>query len=307
MPASTGIRYLRRAEIDTNRWDRCVRQTTAVPQLYGYSWFLEGICEHWDGLVLNDYEAVMPLPNRRKWGIRYVYPPAFAQRLEVYGKTVDPNACAQFLDAALPYFRFLHVHLSHALQIQHARLHPRSNFTIDLNQPFHAIAASYTGECTRNLRKAAQRGCIFTKDVTLAQVLTCYQQAYGARHPETDAAAYTRFEKMAAYALKKGYAEAAGVSNAAGRLIYAALLFKDAHRVYYLMGAPDTEGRQKRATYFFIDRVLQQYAGQPLLFDFEGSDLPDVAAFYQRFGPQTEPYYSLQINRLPFPLCLLKP
>jgi hypothetical protein len=57
-----------------------------------------------------------------------------------------------------------------------------------------------------------------------------------------------------------------------------------------------------RATYFFIDRMIQRFAGQRALFNFEGSDIPSVAQFYQSFSPDIEYYYRFYINRYPFPL-----
>jgi hypothetical protein len=92
-----------------------------------------------------------------------------------------------------------------------------------------------------------------------------------------------------------------GVTDAARNVIFGAAIFIDSNRLYYVLGAPTEEGRQKRATYFFIDHILKSYAGTGLLFDFEGSDLPTVSAFYRKFGPKTEHYFELTINRFPIP------
>ncbi|WP_315816464.1 hypothetical protein [Paraflavitalea speifideaquila] len=56
------------------KWDRCIAD---APNglIYGYSFYLDKMADNWDGLVLNNYEAVMPLPWKKKWGIYYLAHP----------------------------------------------------------------------------------------------------------------------------------------------------------------------------------------------------------------------------------------
>ena len=72
------IRYIRRKEIDIAKYDACI-ETAINARIYAYSWYLDIVADNWDILVLNDYEAVMPLPWRSKYFIKYVYPPAWTQ------------------------------------------------------------------------------------------------------------------------------------------------------------------------------------------------------------------------------------
>jgi hypothetical protein len=72
------IRYLQRDQIDTVQWDNCIGN---APNglIYGHSFYLDRMAVNWDALVLNDYEAVMPLPWKKKWGIYYLaHPPLTA-------------------------------------------------------------------------------------------------------------------------------------------------------------------------------------------------------------------------------------
>jgi hypothetical protein len=49
-------------------------------------WHLDRTAVVWDALVWGDYEFVMPLPVRKKWGIQYVYQPLFCQQLGIFPK-----------------------------------------------------------------------------------------------------------------------------------------------------------------------------------------------------------------------------
>src|SRR6266550_2768979 len=73
MHAGNHIHYLQRQDIDLIKWNACI---TAAPNglIYARSFYLDAMtAEQWDGLVMGDYEAVMPLPWRRKFGFYYLY------------------------------------------------------------------------------------------------------------------------------------------------------------------------------------------------------------------------------------------
>lgn len=57
---------LSRAEIDEAKWDNCV-QSAANGVVFAYVWFLDITCDKWEGIVYNDYEAVMPIPIKKYW------------------------------------------------------------------------------------------------------------------------------------------------------------------------------------------------------------------------------------------------
>ena len=94
--------------------------------------------------------------------------------------------------------------------------------------------------------------------------------------------------------------------NETNEVIFGGLVIEFRDRLYYAMAAPTEKGRNARATYFFIDQLLQRFAGSKRIFDFEGSELPNVAEFYQRFGPAREQYLHLTINNLPWFVRLFK-
>ena len=52
--------------------------------------------------------------------------------------------------------------------------------------------------------------------------------------------------------------------------------------------------------------MIKEFAGKPLLFDFEGSDIQGVKSFYEKFGAVNQPYFHYHHNQLPGILKLLK-
>jgi len=55
------------------------------------------------------------------------------------------------------------------------------------------------------------------------------------------------------------------------------------------------------------DSLLEELANQPMLFDFEGSNIKGIQQFYEKFGAINQPYFHWHFNRLPFPLNIIKP
>ena len=81
------IRDVLHKEIDFIKWDNCI-SNAPNGLIYGYSYYLDHMASQWDALVLNDYEAVMPLTWNRKYGIHYLYQPFLTAQLGVFGKNI---------------------------------------------------------------------------------------------------------------------------------------------------------------------------------------------------------------------------
>ncbi len=318
------IRILPAHSIDKLRWDACI-QADGNALIYSTSWYLDHMADEWSGLVLNDYQAVMPLPTKTKWSIGMIYMPPFTQRLGLSG-TYSPAQKTAIINTVLKHKRliqysttdsnlFIGTHFGTApanaeinptsnsiLTLPNTTTRPRTNFILPLQDSYPNIAASYTTPCQKNIKKARTRGCTITSAITIPDVIKRYTQAYGTKASYTEDH-FKALKQLLEYAHRHSKCHIAGViDEATGELIYAGVLLNDGKRLYYLLGAPTDKGRQMRATYFFIDEMIRTFAGQPLIFDFEGSDIPEVATFYRSFSPKKEDYFQYYINQYPFPL-----
>ena len=66
------------------------------------------------------------------------------------------------------------------------------------------------------------------------------------------------------------------------------------------------DGKTIGASHALIDAFIKDHAGQDLILDFEGSDIRNLAFFYESFGATIEIYPALKINKLPWYARLLK-
>ena len=94
--------------------------------------------------------------------------------------------------------------------------------------------------------------------------------------------------------------------NKKGEILSTALLLFDGKRFYNMMNTTTDKGRKMSSNHYLMNSIIQEFAGQPYIFDFEGSDLPGVKAFYENFGAANEQYFHIKYNNLPWTVKLIK-
>ena len=102
---------------------------------------------------------------------------------------------------------------------------------------------------------------------------------------------YARLVRLTDAAINSSNAFVYGVQKADNKdIICGALFMKSHHRITFLFSGNNIEGRETQAMTFLIDHVIRENAGQPLVFDFEGSDDEQLARYYHGFGAVEVPY-----------------
>lgn len=306
MSGST-VNYIRREDIDIVKYDRCI-EGSANPLIYAYSFYLDKMAKNWDVLVAGDYDLVMPLVWKKKYGIRYMYNQPFIQRLGIFGNMpFDETIIRSFEEKACRQFSYINAAVNFCPSPGIGIIRPRTNYLLFLNRPYEKIRDDYSKECKINIRKAQKRGCVFVTGIAMEKIMELYRTAYGHMSDYIKGTDYNNFRELVHILQQKEKIFSCGViDGSTDELLFGALIFKSDGRLYYMMAAPSVKGRKARAGYFCIDQIIRYYSGTSQIFDFEGSDIPSVSDFYMRFSPQAEHYFQLTLNRLFWPLNLFK-
>jgi len=299
------IQRLPAAQIDAAKWDHCVQQHSNG-LLYSTTTYLHALCPDWEGLVINDYEAILALPIKKKWGIRYAYTPPFIQQLGIIGNTdaVDTADLLKMIKETVAYAD-IHFNFSNASLLQNITVTSRTNLVIPLDQPLAQIQAQYSTDLKENIRKATSQGLVYTH-AGLHEAIDHFQDQYAARIKQIHSSDYDHFLRLCEQLQTSGQCLVRAVTNTDQELLAIALLLKDERRIYNLMNTTLPAGRDKEANHFLLDNIIREFSGQPLLFDLEGSEIPGVKKFYTSFGAVNQPYFHYHYNGLPWPLRLLK-
>lgn len=299
------IQHIARRDLDTDRWDRTVAaDPSALP--YAFSWYLDAVCgPHWSGLVAGDYAALMPLPwNRKLLGYYQLYRPVLCQQLGVYGPALSPDLTGAFLQAIPARYRYIHYPFKwNGVQTPSLpadwQLRRRQNLILDLSAGYEALWAGYSKSLRKRLRKAKPDHRVERSQDTGA-LLSYYRRELGAK-AALKPGQYRRLERLFGVLLERDWADIyrldAPTEGPGTRAM--GLFVKTPGRIINVFGASDAEGRDLYSMHVLLDHLIERYAGQDRIFDFEGSDIPGVAVFFRSFGAEEEPYLEIGGNRLP--------
>lgn len=293
------IQYLPHSEIDKNKWDSCIEQASNG-LVYANSYYLDAMAKHWDALVLNDYEGVMPLTWNKKYGIYYLYQPFLTAQSGVFGNNLNASLLEKFLNAVPKKFQYWDICLNqgNVFSVKDFPLFQRSNFVLELNSTYTELFNSFNENIRRNIKKAEQSGCTVKKNFDVAQVLlqASIQMKQFAHNAEDG---LERFKKLYPELLRREKAIAYGVFLKE-QLLASCVIVHSHNRIYYVLVGNHPDGKTIGASHALINAIIKDHAGKNLVLDFEGSDIPGLALFYKSFGSVEEKYSAIRLNRLPF-------
>lgn len=294
------VRYLENREIERKHWNECIagaRFETA----YAYDWYLDIVCPGWSALVMNDYEAVFPLTRGNKLGVDYLFQPLFAQQLGIFtSRPVSPEMTRYFLDAIPSGFKWVDVCFHGGVPVvpmPAAAWQKRPNYVLDLDMDYERISADYATNTRRNIARAGVHGLLVHRGNYSREMLNLKKRFAYIKFP---ARVYERMELLIKKSLEKKWGEVWMVTGPDHDPLAATLLLRSRSRLIYLLSASSGKGRELRAMFFLLDRILQEFSGSALMLDFEGSEIPGLARFYGGFGAVRQTYHRLLINRLPW-------
>ncbi len=291
--------------IDKGKWNACL-QASDNNIIYAQYDYLKLMTDNWAGIIVNDYEAVMPLPFRSKMGIRYCYNVPFIQQLGLFGK-YDKELLTAVINKATSYIRYGDLFLNGGNEVlKSIAAQAKANYVLPLSSSYQNIFNGYSRHLQTKLKGTRNKGLLFFISDYNANSIDIFQQLYANRLPQIRKEDYERLNSLAEHLFQKEQCFTATVCSSEMKVVATALFFTDDRRIYNILPSTTPEGRKLNAMHYLLDNVIQKYAETQFSLDFEGSDVEGIRAFYQSFGAVNQPYYHYHYNRLPFLLRLLK-
>ncbi len=282
-----------RSAIDDDRWNGRV-MSDPVPLPYGLTWWLDAATDgRWEGLIVDDYRAVLPLPKMRRYGIfpAYLRPP-FTQQLGPFGE-LAPGDLKDLLQAvpfglqvALP----LHHEVPQAELPKGYRVRRRVNYVLDLEPPFAVLAKNFPKTLQALLR---QRSYDKTETIDPEEHARLVEDLLGHRkgiNPRNLAALQRIMREVMDRQLGDCYQ-----LREDGRLLASGFFPRMSGRTINLSAVSTPLGRREKGMSRLLALLFARDSGQPgSSFDFEGSELPGVRQYFAKFGGTDEGYYLVE-------------
>ncbi len=286
------IKYIKRKDLEVEKYDACI-ENSLQSKVYAFSWYLDIVAENWDVLVLDDYKAVMPIPWNRKYFIKYALQSFFCQQIGIYSgkKQLKQSSVNLFFQKIPKSILFLNLNVNVGLSSSTKK----TNYELDLEQDYNQIYKNYRKDRIKSLKKASLAELYFQDFDNQVQLIDLYKEVFGyVQHSEKY---FNTIKQVMDFCLQN---DLGFVRNVFYRenLVCVGFFIQYQSRIYYLFSASSKLGKQYGATTFLIDSVIKEYSMEKIVFDFEGSSIPNVASFYKSFGSVKTTYYNYQTHAI---------
>jgi len=300
------IKYLKHNQIDKRKWDSAI-ENAQNGLVYALSWYLNSVSPKWGALVVGDYDVVMPLTHKRKYGISYLYQPIFIQQLGIFSKDkVSSEQIESFINLISNNYKFIEIYLNTANpRLNNDFFKLRNTQLIHISKSYEELYLKYAKSLKLNLHKVSESGLIIQKKGNSFDFIKLMQNMFEIKHiREIRKIDFKNLKNIIDFSINNNLGQFYfGYLN--DELCAAAFFLKWGNRVI-LYTALNEKGREVSAMFGLIDRYIQENAGQDLIFDFAGSNIPGVKYRNLGFGATNETYFAFKLNNLPIPFKWFK-
>jgi len=275
------IKWVHRDQLDEEKYNKCI-SNSLESLIYGYSWYLDIVCDQWGVFVLDDYRAVMPIPFRKKLLIKYVHPPLWTLQLGIFSIEKEYSVEA-FVKAVKKKFRFIELRLNSQNKFLEGNAEERHFQELILDKSTEDLRKSYQSDRRKDLKKAEKFGLTKKWNDDPKLLIQLFKDNVGKRTPEIKPKDYLNLEKLLIKCIEKDQGEILSIYQK-GQLVASAFFLKHHNSVTILCSSTDFSNRNNGANTFLIDTAIQKYLMKFRVFNFGGSSMSGIAKYFFSFG-----------------------
>ena len=298
------IRFLKHSEINPEKWNQAVRNSLFSTVFVEYKMLdLLTAPDTWNALVQEDYEAVMPLPTRKKGVLKYVYTPFFMPQMGIFSeREITSEETDAFLKEISKHYVLADVLLNEKNGIQKPHDTNFVSHTLSLQPDYNELYSLFHENTRRNIKVGKKMECRVTVgEESVADIIALFRenrgQAEAVHYHDHD---YKVLENVANHLLERSLLDIYGVRTSDGKLAAGALFVKDDNRRWFWFSGRDNQLSACKPMFLLLDAYIRDHADSDLLLDFNGSSNSNVTRLYQGFGGKryTIPFVRQFGNRL---------
>lgn len=244
---------------------------------------------------------------KKKWGFTVISEPLLSPFCGVWIKPVHHQKqhetyhfIKKILDELirqLPFFHFAHFRFSTSLTDWQPfywagfKQTTRYTYQLDLTKG-NNLFAQFNQNTQRNIKKAAQRFKISTSD-DIDKLLVINNLTFE-RQNKKSPIPYSIWQRLDAFLKNSNQRTFYLARNTEGSVEAAIYIVFDKKTAYYLAGGSTETGRKFGAMHYLLGQAIQDAQAKGVeVFDFEGSMLQGVEAFFRGFNGELKPYFTV--------------
>lgn len=280
------IKKLNYREIDFVKYDHCLEQSLQK-NYYAKKEILDQLCKDWELLIHGDYEFVMPIPIKKKFGLKIVIMPLFCQQLGIFGPEKNGQIERKFLN----FFKKNYKIFSYSFNFQNlhnADLIKKKNYFIQKTDYILLRKNYFKGR--KSTVKTAQY--LDMKELKAAQHFEFIKINFKGLEKKGDSEqffTYLHFLEAASKLKLFG-------SYFKDELTNIAIVIDD-DQCFSLLGLiNDEKFKIHNGASYLIDRILKENIAEKC-FNFMGSNIRGIEVFFKSFGSDLQEYSVLENSK----------
>lgn len=279
------IRRLKYNEIDFEKYSKCL-ENSAQKNWYARKEVLDQLSGNWHILVYNDYEAVMPVPLKRKFALNLVVMPLFCQQLGVFSSKDDFKINDQFLNFLKNRYNIFSYSFNHYNSFS-KDLDKKKNYTIQISDYILLRRKKYF-KGRKSTAKCAQH--LIYKEIDFSEESFSFMQKnFKGLSKDGDVEKYRKYLNFL-YTNNSLKLSGAYLDE---KLINIAVLIDEKDQLSLLGLINDEEYKDENGPSFLIDKILSSYIDEKK-FNFMGSNIRGIEVFFKSFGAELQEYPTLE-------------
>ncbi|WP_312900777.1 hypothetical protein [Chryseobacterium taichungense] len=285
------IRRLKYHEIDFEKYTKCL-ENSEQRKYSASKLFLDITSKRkWEILVFKDYEAVMPVPFIKKFGIKIVINPKLCQQLGVFSEKDDIELNELFLN----YFKKNYNIWYYAFNDKNtfnSSLKKRKNFLI-FPEAYETVRKRYSPKRKRKLR-------LDEEILAVSEIREIKMDEAYAFISKNMIGAKNKNDKQEFLKIFQDFDDSGSLSISVflykNRIINAIAVFHDEKTSVLLGTFNEKEFVKLAGSSVLIDSVIKKNIVNKF-FDFEGSEVPAIEEFFRGFRPELKPYCVIENSK----------
>ncbi len=288
------ITRINHQDIDFKEWDQTIL-SSATPLVFAQSFYLNATCPQWDALIIGDYESVLPLTHKTKFGFTYLPQPPFTSQLGVFGK-VNLEIEQLFFKYITQHYKLIDIELNISNKISSEFITPKNTYILNYQTEY-----KFNQNTKRNINKAIDNGFVVERveDKDVLALSQKYLNPFLEREVNLTKATVALLDDLLKNSIESKTLYTFKVLDKDQTIKALGHFICNGKHALYLKGTNFDKADNSGSMHLLMQYAIEFFANKCTFFDFGGGSKQGLANFYMGFGGQVSTYSFLQVNRLP--------